>query len=102
MINNYFSKINEEIMELMEDKIKDLLCCIDGYNKDMSIEDTIDLLNKENKWIEFTNNKKTRKYILKDRKLNTDIAMFLIEETGIEQEDFKYTYNYYITDIIKL
>ncbi|WP_460377399.1 hypothetical protein [Paraclostridium bifermentans] len=89
-------------MELMEDKIKDLLCCIDGYNKDMSIEDTIDLLNKENKWIEFTNNKKTRKYILKDRKLNTDIAMFLIEETGIEQEDFKYTYNYYITDIIKL
>lgn len=86
----------------MENKIKDLLCCIDGYNKDMSIEETIDLLNKENKWIECTNDKNTRKYILKDRKLNTDIAMFLIEDTGTKEEDFKYTYNYYITDIIKL
>lgn len=89
-------------MELIEDRIKDLLCCIDGYHKYISTEETIDLLNRENKWIEFTNDKKVRKYILKDRELNTDIAMLLIEETGIEKEDFKYTYNYYITDIIKL
>lgn len=68
--------INREIV-VIEDKIKELLCCIEGYDKSMDIEQTIDLLNSSNKWIECTYEDDFKRYILKDRVTDTNIAEFV-------------------------
>lgn len=68
--------INREIT-VIEDKIKDLLSCIEGYDKSMDIEQTIDLLNSSNKWIECTYEDGFERYILKDRITDVNIAEFV-------------------------
>ncbi|WP_155484546.1 hypothetical protein [Paraclostridium sordellii] len=68
--------INKEIT-VVEDKIKDLLYCIEGYDKSMDIEQTIDLLNSSNKWIECTYEDDFKRYILKDRITDINIAEFV-------------------------
>lgn len=77
MISQAVNKLNGEVLEVVENQLKQLLCCIDGYNKSMSIENTLDLLNKEDKWIECKDEDGFRKYILKDRKMDRSIAEFV-------------------------
>lgn len=103
MISQAVNKLYGEVLEVVENQLKELLCCIDGYNKSMSIEDTLDLLNKEDKWIECKYEDGFRKYILKDRKTDRCIAEFRCKTYFEDYNSNTHSIfsKTYISDIIK-
>lgn len=103
LIVSAISKISSDSMELIDNQLKNMLCCIDGYNKDMSIEETIDLLNSRDIWIECSDGNKFREYVLKDRAKDKDLAMFRVGKSQIKcnEEELSYKCEFYISDIIK-